>query len=284
MANTKIIKQKIKGITSIKKITKTMEMVSFAKMKKTSEAFAKISSYISETKNLIDRISFDNEIISPLFVGGNKEGKEIVLIFASSKGLCGSFNSNVYKKTKSLIEENKDIKTAICFGKFADKIAKRLNLEIELSFPEVDKIASYTEMIFIEKYIRNLFLQKKYKTFFASYTQYIKNGLYANQTICLYPLSVVSESKKDDKQKLLSIHEPSPEIILESLLPKLVTLLLYSFVLESRVAEQSMRSFAMKRANESAGELLQTLKLKYNKVRQDSITQEIAEISAGANA
>lgn len=300
MAGTKIIKQKIKAITSIKKITKTMEMVSFAKMKKSNEEMSKISNYIKETKKLV--ISAKTELKDEYILFSNKnsnsnlEQKSLVLIFASNKGLCGSFNSNIYKKTKKLIEENPEIKHAICFGKFADKIAKRLNLQIELSFYDIEKTNSYTKILKIEKEIRSKFLESTYKTIFASYTNFVKNGVYENRTVNIYPVNenlnvyediANSDSEADEnnpKSKQILTFEPGVETLLSALIPKLITVILYSFILESRASEYSMRSFAMKRANESAGDLLRTLKIKYNRVRQDSITQEIAEISAGANA
>ncbi len=294
MAGTKIIKQKIKAITSIKKITKTMEMVSFAKMKKSSEEMNKISSYIKESKNLVESIKSEIKSEFALFNNiknkTNKEGvenKDLVIIFASNKGLCGSFNSNIYKKTKKLIEQNPNIKNAICFGKFADKIAKRLGLQIDLSIHDIEKTVSYTKLLKIEKQIRKQFLDLEYINIFASYTNFIKNGLYQNETVSIYPVKILEEKLQENESKevkQLITFEPDTNILLETLVPKLITIILYSFILESRASEYSMRSFAMKRANESAGELLHTLKIKYNRVRQDSITQEIAEISAGANA
>ena len=84
--------------------------------------------------------------------------------------------------------------------------------------------------------------------------------------------------------KSLYTFEPSLSELIDKTIPKIIKMILYSFILESRASENSSRSFAMKRANESAGEMLHTLKIKFNRVRQDAITQEIAEISAGANA
>lgn len=143
MANTKIIKNKIKAITSIKKITKTMEMVAVSKMKKSVNDVTNLAEYIKEIKFIVNKIKSESQEVSRLFdnsvspvlsvfnkniehVKTKSEPGEIVIIFASNKGLCGSFNTNIYKKTKKLVDENQNIKYAICFGKFAEKVARTI--------------------------------------------------------------------------------------------------------------------------------------------------------------
>lgn len=304
MANLKNIKNKIKAISNIKKITKTMEMVSFAKMKKANAENADMLPYINEVKSLIERlveqnVNEKNPLFSPTppnLSSGRRgvEQDEVIIIFASNKGLCGSYNSNIYKKAKKYIEENQNIKKAICLGKFADRIAKRLGLEILQSYVEIDKMQT-VDFTRIEKNFRNDFLNKNFQKIHVVYTNFVKNGVYEAVANCIYPLSKdiskYTQNIKDEKNEIQNIrenaqyiYEPGINNILNNLVPKLVSTVLYSYLLESRASEHSMRSFAMKRANEAAGEIVADLKLTYNKVRQDSITQEIAEISAGANA
>jgi F-type H+-transporting ATPase subunit gamma len=286
MANTKVIKQKIKAITSIKKITKTMEMVSVSKMKKSVKETLDMQDYVRELKYVAQNIQ--EETLDKNHFLDNKSIKtkdEVVMIFASNKGLCGSFNTNIFKRTKKLVEENPNIKYAICFGKFAEKFAKKLNLEIVLSVLDIEKILKPSQINKYEKFIRENYLTSKWSKVHAVYTSFIKMGIFEPKNQNLYPLpkkDIISE--ETDKAKKIYLFEPSTNEILETVIPKIVKILIFSFILESRASENSARSFAMKRANESAGELLGTLKIKYNKVRQDSITQEIAEISAGANA
>jgi F-type H+-transporting ATPase subunit gamma len=305
MANTKIIKQKIKAIGNIKKITKTMEMVSFAKMKKSATSVSDIMPYINEIKNTLMTIgqkSIDENKFSLIQKGAGEN--ELVIIFASNKGLCGSFNTNVYKKLKKEIEIKKqsgeNITHAICFGKFAEKIARRLGLQIELSYLEVDKITSVSQIAKVENLIRNEFINKKFKRVSAVYTNFIKIGFFDTTFAQIYPLVNISQTLENlnienvgdrnistDKvanQNQIYTFEPSVSSIVDVLIPKLVKIILYSYILESRASEHSSRSFAMKRASEAAGDIQADLKLLYNKVRQDGITQEIAEISAGANA
>jgi F-type H+-transporting ATPase subunit gamma len=105
------------------------------------------------------------------------------------------------------------------------------------------------------------------------FTENLNNNKYNNKN-----------NKINSGPKQIYAFEPTITELIEKTIPKIIKMILYSFVLESRASENSARSMAMKRANESAGEMLGTLKIKFNKVRQDGITQEIAEISAGANA
>lgn len=290
MANTKIIKSKIKAITSIKKITKTMEMVSISKMKKSVGEAGKLFEYIKEIKFVIENIKSESRENHIFF--DNKKIKikdELVIIFAANKGLAGSYNSNVYKKTKKIVEENPNIKYAICFGKMAEKTARKLGLEIKLSYLDIEKLLKPSQISHIEKYIRDGYVNEEWNKVHAVYTNFIKIGVFETQTATLYPVDVTKISpspslKEGNSAKSIYLFEPSIEMLIEKIVPKIVSMILFSFIIESRASENSARSFAMKRANESAGEILKTLKIKYNKVRQDGITQEIAEISAGANA
>lgn len=305
MANTKIIKQKIKATTSIKKITKTMEMVAVSKMKKSVSNVNDIREYIEEIKFVINNIKGESKESHILFDNSKaKSQNEIVIIFASNKGLCGSFNTNLYKRTKKLVEENSNIKQAICFGKFSEKIARKLGLEIKLSYLEIEKLLKPSQISKVENFVRLMYVNGEVSKVHAVYTNFVKMGLFEPRAVTLYPVSKNlnaydevmeqeitpgpslsrGEQVQQGQIRSLYIFEPSITDLIEKTVPKIIRMILYSFILESRASENSSRSFAMKRANESAAEMLQTLKIKFNRVRQDAITQEIAEISAGANA
>lgn len=296
-----------------------MEMVAVSKMKKSVSDVTSITDYIKEIKSIINNIKTESEEKHRFFDNSVKSGAkqdELVIIFASNKGLCGSFNSNIYKKTKRLVEDSRktpggltQIKYAICFGKFAEKIARKLNLEIKLSVYKIEDIMKPTNIHKIENFARNMYSTKEVNKIWAVYTNFIKMGVYEPRAVTLYPIDKnlnsytetfgnesiledkflpnshsekIGDSPESPRQKY--IFEPSVETLIEKTIPKIIKMILYSFVIESRASENSSRSFAMKRANESASEMLTGLKIKFNKVRQDSITQEIAEISAGANA
>jgi F-type H+-transporting ATPase subunit gamma len=305
MANTKIIKNKIKAITSIKKITKTMEMVAVSKMKKSVNDVTNLAEYIKEIKFIVNKIKSESQEVSRLFnnsvrpINSKSEPGEIVIIFASNKGLCGSFNTNIYKKTKKLVDENQNIKYAICFGKFAEKVARKLNLEIKLSVLDIEKLLHPSQVFKIENFVRKMYKAGEVDKVHAVFTNFVKMGVFEPRAVTLYPvdsnLNVYTDTlgqEKDAHQqdiqmtngKQIYTFEPTLEVLIEKTIPKIIKMILFSFILESRASENSSRSFAMKRANESAGEMLGTLKITYNKIRQDGITQEIAEISAGANA
>lgn len=294
MANTKAIKGKIKAIGSIKKITKTMEMVAVSKMKKSVSETVDLSDYIKEIKFIIENIKSKSKEKHVLLDNSkiDVDAPELVIIFASNKGLCGSFNTNLYKQTKKLIEENPNIKQAICFGKFAEKIARKLDLEIKLSYLEIERITKTGQINKIENFVRGEYLNQKVRRVHAVYTNFIKMGIYIPQSVVLYPVdknlnNYLDEPKITSTEEIkltnqIYTFEPSIETIIDKVIPKIVSLIIFSYVLESRASENSSRSFAMKRASESASELLGSLKITYNKIRQDSITAEIAEISAGA--
>jgi F-type H+-transporting ATPase subunit gamma len=290
-----------------------MEMVAVSKMKKSVKEATDISEYIKEIKFVINNIKSESLESHVLFDNTKSKSKdELVIIFASNKGLCGSFNTNVYKKVKKLKEENLNLKQAVCFGKFAEKVARKLGLEIKLSYLEIEKLLKPTQVSKVENFVRELYTNNTeagVAKVHVVYTNFVKMGVFEPRAVTIYPVSKnlniydkdlggdlaytaddmslhsnkVTE-KSEEKVKSQYIFEPSLAELIDKTIPKIIKMILFSFVLESRASENSSRSFAMKRANESAGEMLHGLKIKFNKVRQDSITQEIAEISAGANA
>ena len=171
-----------------------------------------------------------------------------------------------------------------------------MNLEVKISFIEIEKILHPTQIFKAENFARKLYESGEIKKVWAVYTNFVKMGIYEPQAVTLYPVdkNLNIYTKNFEKQKDAGVNksaakqlytfEPNLQILIEKTIPKIIKMILFSFVLESRASENSARSMAMKRANESAGEMLGTLKILFNKIRQDGITQEIAEISAGANA
>jgi F-type H+-transporting ATPase subunit gamma len=134
----------------------------------------------------------------------------------------------------------------------------------------------------IENFVRAGFAANEWSKVHSVHTSFVKMGVFLPIQNQIYPY-ILNKDIIVNKNQAQYIFEPSITGLIDQAVPKIVKILLYSYLVESRASENSARSFAMKRANESAGELLGELKIKYNKVRQDGITQEIAEISAGAN-
>ncbi len=277
---TKAIKQKIKSVGGIKKITKTMEMVSAAKMKKAIDSAVLLRPFHSEAQNILKNISFDPLISHPLIKHNDVE-EELLIIVASNKGLCGGYNTNVYRK---LIEEYTDNRRknlkVIAVGKFAEKIAKRLGLEVKASF--ITPTFSQGEARVLTKMIIEWYLNKEVGAVKILYTHFTSATIFTPTYVPLLPFE--SEVDIHNTKETLYTYEPGQGEVLTSIIPMMIHNIIYGVILEAYASEHSARMFAMKNATDSAGELQDNLKLYFNRARQAAVTQEISEIVSGAMA
>lgn len=294
---TKIIKQKMTSIGNIKKITKTMEMVSVSKMKRAvSRSFAS-REYARYALEIMITLSKERNAKDALLEYGQGD-KTLMVIIASNKGLCGGYNINISKAVSKFKIENNGLIDAVTIGKQAEKIANRNKIPIMVSFNEfgeeidLDKVKTLRKIL-----IREFVETKKYKNVVVAYTEFVKQLEYTPKIIELIPVSPKTtrniiestELGRDDsrftkKSMALYLFEPSEQRILRKVIPNLLSATIFQILLDASASEHSSRMVAMKNATDNAGELLDNLKLTYNRARQASITQEVAEIIGGAEA
>lgn len=294
---TKIIKQKMKSIGSIKKITKTMEMVSVSKMKRAVSSSLSSRMYARYALELLITLAKERNVKHPLLELGQGD-KTLLIIIASNKGLCGGYNINISKAVSKLRNNTENNIECVTIGKQAERIANRNKLKIIASLNEFGENISIEETEILKNIIIKEFLElKKYKNVLVAYTQFIKQIDYKSKIIELIPVSpkttrnIIDETESERKDELfekrsmaLYLFEPSEEEVLSKIIPDLLSATLMQIMLEAQASEQSSRMIAMKNATDNAGELLDELSLTYNRARQASITQEVAEIIGGAEA
>lgn len=277
---TKVIKEKIKSVGNIKKITKTMEHVSAAKMKKAIDSALTLRPFHTEAQHILDDISLDSLTKHELLVS-NGCPKEVIIIIASNKGLCGSYNSNIYRKFIELYPQEKrsDVQI-VAYGKYAEKIAKKLKLETLASFnhPIITSSDAHATISMLIDWYR----EKKIGNVKLLYTHYTSAVSFTPTCLSLLPFS--SEGQPDAKGEPRYDYEPDQDGVLSTIIPMMLHNILYGALLESYASEHSARMFAMKSATDNAKELQDELKLFYNRARQTAVTQEIAEITGGAMA
>ena len=293
---TKAIKQKIKSVNNIKKITKTMEMVSVSKMKKTTERVVRGRAYSKYALDLLHHIAGERHISHPFLE--NKKGEKVLLIVISSnKGLAGAYNANISKALAKYKSSSKKEIDCITIGKQSEKSARRNGLNIVASFIDFSEKSSSEEFLTIRDILVNEFKTGKYESVKVLYTEFksstsykpflmqvlpIKENIYKD---LLLPDSDQKENKITEKKKLgLYAFEPNEAEILDTVITQLLEQAIFHTFLESLASEHSSRMFAMRNANDSANTMVSELTLYYNRVRQGAITQEIAEIVGGAAA
>ncbi len=298
MESTRTIKRQIQSTKNIAKITKAMEMVSAAKMRRSQEAALIARPYAEAALKLLGNVSSSQEMEKDYPLTRKRPVEKLcLLVVTSDKGLCGSLNSSVLREAGRIIAENQDKEISlITVGKKAEKFF-RGKQNIIAVFEGVGDTVELMETLPISRLIMKDFIAENYDKVIAVYTDFVSTLKQDTKTRTLLPVSEKSLKKTIDeigtdeigrtkgmKDTTEYIFEPSAEEVLRNLLPNLVETQVFHVILESNASEHSARMVAMKNSTENAQDLLGDLKLYYNTARQGKITQEMTEIAAGVAA
>ena len=280
--NSKEIRRRIKSTQSIAKITKAMELVSAAKMRKAQLAAQVSRPYATLSAELLRNIAGKmGEVTHPLMkrvVDGAKNPLRILaVVVTSDKGLAGSFNSNVIAKAVGLLkDEGRERFDFVTVGRKGTDAIKRLGGNIIATFPGKDKAITSADSRPIAEIAMAEFVAGKYEKVFIIYPQFISTLVQKPNILQLLPFSTDADAKPQEE----FLFEPSPQDVLENLITRAVEFSIYQTLAEAAASEHSARMVAMRNANEAAGELIDDLSLSYNQARQAGITRELSEISA----
>lgn len=301
------IKNRLRSIKNSKKITKAMELVSAAKMRKAVQAAVNTRTYANMIWDIMFRIVTTVELkptdqvrrfFSADHIPADKPEHITIVLFTSNRGLCGAFNTNVIRKTLKLIKDHgKDNVTVVAFGKKGVTALNNLGIKAELAYAKDDvakDTGSITEAV---EYVYEQYRAGKTDRVMVGYTDYHSAVVQVAVLKQLFPLdrsgSITKGVENDDVKKptlpdtaapVDYLYEPDQLEVLSYLVPRLTEVQLYQALLESNAAEHSARMVAMKSATDAAGDMIDDLVLAFNRTRQASITKEIAEISAGTAA
>jgi len=314
--NTKEIRRRIKSIGNTKKITKAMEMVSAAKMRRAVASVLAIRPYAHSAWSVLTNLARAFESKNKGLLEAREVKSVLILAITSNKGLCGSFNSQIIKKIRQELKEpsrlkinrvgNKKIESKIAsenlqvdfitIGKKSEGIIRGLSKKIIASFPELTYLPSIESVRPVVKIIMEEYLNKNYDKVVVVYTDYISTINQQAKIRQILPISKIDIEKQiaeiDDtageygleEPKLEYKVEPGPDEVLNFIFPRLIEMQIYHAILESNASKESARMMAMRNATDAASDMVEDLTLTYNQLRQTKITQEIAEISAGSAA
>lgn len=296
--STKIIRRRIKSITNTKKITKAMEMVAASKMRKAQLATLATRSYANRAWSLIsDLAGKTDQKLHSFLVKKDKVKKVCVVLVSSDRGLCGGFNAQITKKvaefSRGLIEKGIEIEF-MTVGKKSRDFAARHKMKIIADFTNLSSVTRLAEIRAVAKIVIDDFSAGKYDEVYLAYTDFISTISQRPRILKLLPFSrerdldlgKVGKEKMEEvtEKEHEFIFEPSPDQVLEYMLPRVAEMQIFHAVLESNASEHSARMVAMKNASDSAEEMIFDLTLMYNQVRQSAITKEIMEIVSGKAA
>jgi len=298
MLSTRLIRRQIQSTKNIAKITKAMEMVSAAKMKKSQEAVLVARPYAEAALERLDNVCGSMTSRKDYPLAHKREVERLcLLVITSDKGLCGGLNSNVLREAGKIIAENQDKEISIvAIGKKAEKFF-RIRQNVIAVFEGIGDTVELAKTLPISRLLMDDFIGEKYDKVIAVYTDFVSTLKQNVEVKDLLPISersireTIDEMRKDEigrakklKDTTEYLFEPSPEEVLRKLLPNLVETQVFDIVLESNASEHSARMVAMKNSTDNAKDLLEDLKLAYNYARQGKITQEMSEIAAGVAA
>lgn len=288
MSGAKEIRDKIKSIQNTKKITKAMEMVAASKMKKVQDSMSRSRPYSEKIKNVIKNVGEGVLEYKHPYIIAREEKNIGVIIISTDKGLCGGLNVNLFRHfVKNILDLNEKkigIKTVLV-GKKAEIFARRIGLEVSGNILNIGDKPQVSDLLGIIKIIIDLYLSKNIDSIYLLYNKFINTMSQCPVYEKIIPIQHnIFEDNNAQKKIWDYLYEPEPEKLLELLMKRYLESLIYQAVVENIACEQAARMVAMKSATDNAGELIDTFKLMYNKARQASITQELSEIVAGAEA
>ena len=290
MAGTKEIKGRIQSVRETGKITNAMYLIASTKMRKAREELANTRPYFEALRGEIKRVfrtanGVESRYFYPTDVTTPREGTYGCLVVTADKGLAGAYNQNVVKETQKLLSEHPDTKLFVV-GEYGRHIFAQRGIPVEQSFLYTAQNPTLERAREICDVLLDGYESGELTEIFVIYTD-LENRLTAQaRSTRLLPFHRTSFAAPAKERAVKSAFEfqPSVEAVLDALMPSYIAGFIYSALVDSFCAEQNARMTAMDAANRNAEELLSTLKLQYNRVRQAAITQEITEISAGAAA
>ena len=287
----KTIKKRIASVRNIKKITRAMEMVAASKMRKVTDQALNTRTYAKLALELLVNVA-QEDVEHPL-LEKRELNKILIVVIGSNKGLCGSYNSNVYKKLKETLEFHKQRKVDfITIGKKTEKMVREYNGEHLASFIEFPENPRFEDILSLSRMVLDKFMAREYDRVKIIYTDFVssiksevkkRNLLPVSEKVLEEMIKHLGEKAENDNMSTY-IFEPDKKGLLDEVLPRLMEIQLYQCLLESNASEHSSRMLAMKSASDSASDMLEELTLYFNQARQAAITQEISEIASGAAA
>jgi len=307
------LKRRIRSIGNTKKITKAMEMVAAAKMRKAVRAVLATRDYANLAWATILHLAKKENIDQHVLLKRPQKVNRVALVLVgSNRGLCGGFNLQVAQKAIASIKkhekrvEDTDI---LALGSRSRDVMRVAGCQVVADFKKEDLTLQVADVAPVARMIMDDFVKGKYDKVFVAFTDYVSSLKQVPRVKQLLPiepepddyLGVVGKSQgvgatkefiEEKGERYLKkgdysfeyVFEPSAREVLDQMLPRLIEMQVYQAVLESEASEHSARMFAMRNATDAAGDMIDDLTLTFNRARQAGITQEIAEISSGAAA
>ena len=291
MASMRDIKRRKSSIQSTQQITKAMKLVSTVKLQRARQNAEKSEDYFHAMYSTVQSILGRTGSLEHRYLKPGEGGKKAVIVITSNRGLAGGYNSNVVKLITRGELKDEDL-SIYAIGK-KGKEALQKNYEIKADYSYVIEEPAYADAMAISKEVLSAFENSEISEIYLAYTGFKNTVVHVPTLVKLLPVEVSEETSgktgeavketEDDNRAPMNF-EPEDEEALDMIIPKYVTSLIYGGMIEAVASENGARMQAMDSATSNAEDMISSLSLLYNRARQGSITQELTEIIAGANA
>ncbi|ABR46582.1 ATP synthase F1, gamma subunit [Alkaliphilus metalliredigens QYMF] len=280
------IKRRIKSVNSTKQITKAMELVSSAKLRKARLKLEKTRPYFKVVEETINDIVSSTQGIRHDLITPREVKKTAYIVITADRGLSGGYNANVIKAAVNHLQEKERV-SIIAIGKKGRGFFRKRGYDLDGEFTKISENPSFSDAQGIGKLGMELYKQELVDELYLVYTEFVSTITHKPRVVKLLPLEPQTggegAEKPKERDEFMS-YEPSPEEVLDYLIPKYIESMLYGALVESSTSQQGATRVAMESATDNATDMIDGLQLQYNRARQASITQEIAEIVSGAEA
>ena len=280
-ANMKEIKERIDSVKNTSQITNAMNIVSSTKFKRFQVLTLKSRNYARAVNEAFDNLVASLTGNKFVIFDGKTEVKRVgIIVMTSDRGLCGSFNSNTFRRLESLKKEfqkeGKDV-SVITIGRKAKEYCKNRDINVDSEYTQMIPETMFETGKKISEDVVQFYLNDFYDEVYMIYSKFVSAVEYNIQVEKLLPIE-----KKEGLPTKEYVFEPSEEEVLNSFVPQVLNIKLYQSLLENSASEHSARMSAMKQANDNASEMIRNLEVQYNRERQGKITQELTEIISGS--
>jgi F-type H+-transporting ATPase subunit gamma len=290
MASLKEVKGRIISVISTQQITKAMKMVAAAKLRRSQERITQMRPFAQKLSSILQNLSaaLSDSSNDAWYSVAREEKKILIVAISSDRGLCGSFNSNIFKGVVKLINDKYSVQlekgnvTVLAIGRKSFEFFTKRKMNVVGDYATLFSKLSFENAAEVGEYLIREFQNGRYDKIEVVYNEFKNVATQILRTEQFLPVLAKREETKTTEVDY--IYQPDREEILVGLIPKSLKVQLFKSLLDSNASENGARMTAMDKATDNAGELLKELKLTYNRTRQAAITKEILEIVGGAEA
>ena len=287
MASLRDIKNKINSTKKTSHITKAMEMVSTSKLLKAQTNTQKFYPYMNKMQEVMGTIFGGNANIKHPMLEKREAKKTLYVVITSDSGLCGGFNSNIIRNFVNTVNERhtEGDYGIVAIGNYGAEFFRKNGYNVIDSFRDIPDEPSFTQVKEITNKVVGYFIDKEYDKIYLHYNHFVSMIQQVVTESQVLPIEDTNQFK-DSNNEVTGAYEfePGETAVLDVLLPQYAESMIYGSKLDSKASEHSARKTAMKNSTDNAGNIIDTLTIKYNRARQAAITQEITEIVSGAAA